>query len=52
MQDLASDIRVLVAPVAGQPAPEANILRLDFYRVKPKHVTEFEAAGREYAALN
>jgi hypothetical protein len=48
--DLASDIRVLVAPVAGQ-SPQANILRLDFYRVKPKHVTELETAGREYAAL-
>jgi hypothetical protein len=41
---------VLVAPVAGQPA-QANILRLEFYRVKRKHVTEFETASREYAAL-
>ena len=48
--DLASDIRVLVAPVAGQ-SPQANILRLDFYRVKPKQVNEFETASREYAAL-
>jgi hypothetical protein len=50
MHDLASDIRVLVAPVAGQSL-QANILRLDFSRVKPKHVTEFETAGREYVAL-
>ena len=41
---------MFVAPVAGQ-LPQANILRLDFYRVKLKHVTEFETAGREYAAL-
>jgi hypothetical protein len=41
---------VLVAAVAGQ-SPQANILRLDFYRVKSKHVTEFETAAREYAAL-
>ena len=41
---------MLVAPVAGH-APQANILRLDFYRVKQKHVTEFETAGREFAAL-
>jgi hypothetical protein len=50
MHDFASDIRVLVAPVAGPPS-QANILRLDFYRVKPKHVAEFETAGKEYAAL-
>jgi len=50
VHDLASDIRVLVAPVAGQ-SHQDNILRLDFYRVKPKDVTEFETASREYAAF-
>jgi hypothetical protein len=39
---------VLVAAGAGQPA---TILGLDFYRVKLEHVTEFENAVREYAAL-
>ena len=51
MHDLASDIRVLVAPPVEGQSPQAKILRLDFYRVKPKHVTEFETAGREHAAL-
>jgi hypothetical protein len=43
-------IAAIVAPVMPQP-PHPNLLRLDFYRVKPKHVTEFETAGREYATL-
>jgi hypothetical protein len=30
---------------------QPNILRVDFYRVKLEHVTEFETAAREYAAL-
>lgn len=49
MHDCASDIRVHLAPVAGQPS--ANILGLDYYRVKPEHVTEFETAAGEYTAL-
>jgi len=41
---------MLLIPVGAQPL-QPNILRVDFYRVKVEHVTEFETAAREHAAL-